>query len=98
LCSQKGKISEKFCFERINLGILDSFCPSLKTRAQLEERRFDLSRSNRSTERYVIPMHRKNVWTNKWMMDPRKNFLQVSYCDSSCSTGKVGDHLKERED
>ena len=28
-------------------------------------------------------MHRKNVWTNKWMQDPRKNFLQVSSYDPS---------------
>jgi hypothetical protein len=28
-------------------------------------------------------MHRKNVWTNKWMQEPRKFFLQVSYYDSS---------------
>jgi hypothetical protein len=23
-------------------------------------------------------MHRKNVWTNEWIQDPRKNLLQVS--------------------
>jgi hypothetical protein len=51
------------------------FCPILKTRAQLEERRLYMSRSDKNSERYVIPMHRKNVWTNKWMQDPRKNFL-----------------------
>jgi hypothetical protein len=59
----------------MNLGMFDKFCPSLKTRVQLEERRFDMSRSDRTSERYIIPMHRKNVWTNKWMQDPRKNFL-----------------------
>ena len=48
----------------MDLGMFDKFCPSLKTRAQLEDKRFDMSRSN---EIYVIPMHRKNVWTNKWM-------------------------------
>jgi hypothetical protein len=76
LFSERGKIREKICLERMNLGMSDKFCPSLKTRARLEERRFD-----RSNEIYVIPMHRKNVWTKKWMQDPRKNFLQVSYCD-----------------
>jgi hypothetical protein len=35
---------------------------------------FDMSRSDRNNERYIIPMHKKNVWT-KWMQDPRKNFL-----------------------
>jgi predicted secreted protein len=75
LCSDKGKISEKLCFESMDLGMFDKFCPSLKTRAQLEETRFDISRSDRNNERYVIPRHKKNVWTNKWMQDPRKNFL-----------------------
>jgi hypothetical protein len=47
--------------------MFDKFCPSLKTRVQLEERRFYMSRSYRNNEIYVIPMHRNNVWTNKWM-------------------------------
>jgi hypothetical protein len=72
----------------MDLGMFDKFCPSLKTRAQLEERRFDMSRSNRNNERYVIPMHRKNVWTDRWMQDPRKNFLQVSYYDPSAQYKK----------
>jgi hypothetical protein len=85
----------------MNLGMFDRFCPSLKTRAQLEERRFDLNKFDRGSERYVIPMHRKNFWTNKWMQDPRKIFFLD--CRSITvilvrSTGKVGDHLKERED
>jgi hypothetical protein len=42
---------------------------------------FDMSRYDKISERYFIPMHRKNVWTNKWMQDPRKNFSQVSYYD-----------------
>jgi hypothetical protein len=42
-----------------------------------------MSRSDKNNERYVIPMHRENVWTNKWMQDPRKNFFQVSYHDPS---------------
>jgi hypothetical protein len=42
-----------------------------------------MSRSDENSERYVIPMHRKNVWTNKWMQDPRKKFLQASYYDPS---------------
>jgi hypothetical protein len=75
LCSEKGKISENFCFKRMNLGMFDKFCPSLKTRVQLEERRFDMSRFDRTSERYIIHMHRKNVWTNKLMQDPRNIFL-----------------------
>ena len=63
--------------------MLDRFCLSLKTREFLDERKFDMNRSNKNNDRYVIPMHRKNVWTKKWMQDPRNNFLQVSYHDSS---------------
>jgi hypothetical protein len=47
--------------------MFDKICPSLKTRALIEEIRFDISRSDNNSERYVIPMHRENVWTNKWM-------------------------------
>jgi hypothetical protein len=63
-------------------------CPSLETRALIEERRFDRSRSYKNSERYVIPMHRKNVRTNEWMQDPRKNLLQVSYHDPSAQYRK----------
>jgi hypothetical protein len=80
----------------MNLGMFDKFCPSLKTRAQLEERRFDMSRSDRNDERYVIPMHRKNVWTNKWMQDPRNNFLQVSYYDPSAQYRKGWGSFKRK--
>jgi hypothetical protein len=68
----------------MNLGMFDRFCPSLKVRAQLEER-VDLKKIDRNRERYVIPMHRKNCWTNKWMQEPRKNFcrLQVQHYDPS---------------
>jgi hypothetical protein len=59
----------------MNLGMFDRFCPSLKTRALIDERRFVMNRSDKNHERYVIPMHRKDVWTNKWMQDPRKNLF-----------------------
>jgi hypothetical protein len=55
-----------------------------------------MSRSKRNNERYVIPMHRKNVWTNKWMQDPRKNFLQVSYYDPSAQYKKGWELFKRR--
>jgi hypothetical protein len=76
--------------------MLDRFCPSLKTRAQLEERRYDLNRSYRNGERYVIPMHRKNFWTNKWMQDPRKNILQVHHCDPSAQYRKGWGSFKRK--
>ena len=61
--------------------MFDRFFPSLKTRALIDERRFDMYRFDKNSERYVIPMHRKNVWTNNWMQDPRKKCFQVSYYD-----------------
>jgi hypothetical protein len=67
----------------MDLGKLDRVCPSLKTRALLDERMFDMNRSGKNNDKYVIPMHRKNVWANQWMQDPRKIFLQASYHDSS---------------
>jgi hypothetical protein len=79
----KGTISGILFFKSMDLGMFDKVCPSLKTRAQLDETIFDMSRSDRNNERYVIPMHRKNVYTTKWMQDPRKTFFQVSYCDPS---------------
>jgi hypothetical protein len=72
----------------MNLGMFDKFCPSPKTRAHIEEIRFDMNRSDRNNERCVIPIHRKNVWTNKWMQDPRNIFLQVSYSDPSAQYRK----------
>jgi hypothetical protein len=50
-------------------------CPSWKTRVLIDEGRFDINRSDKNTERYVITMHRNNVWTNKWMQYPRENLL-----------------------
>jgi hypothetical protein len=75
-------------FKSIDLGMFDKFCPSLESRAQIDEIKFDMSRSEKNNERYVIPMHRKNVWTNKWMQDPRKIFLQDSYFDPSAQYRK----------
>jgi hypothetical protein len=63
----------------MDLGMFDRLCPSLETRALIDDRKFDMNRS----DRYVIPMHRKNVWTNKRMQDPRKKFLQASYHNPS---------------
>jgi hypothetical protein len=59
----------------MDLGMFNRVYPSLKTRALVDERLFDISRSDKNSERYVIPMHRNNVWTNKWMQDPRNNLL-----------------------
>jgi hypothetical protein len=67
----------------MDLGIFDRFCPSLKDRVLINGKRFDMNRFDKNNEIYVIPMHRNNVWTNKWVQDPRKNLLQVSYHDPS---------------
>jgi hypothetical protein len=60
----------------MNLSMFNRFFPSLKSREQLEEI-IDLSRANINEERYVIPMHTKNFWTNKWIQEPRKNFCRL---------------------
>jgi hypothetical protein len=67
----------------MDIGMIDRLFPNLKTRALIDERRFDMNRYDKNHERYVIPMHRKDVWTNKWMQDPRKKLLQVSSYDPS---------------
>jgi hypothetical protein len=67
LCSVKVRLVEIFVSKSMDLGILGIFCPSLNTRALLDERKFDMNRYDKYNDRYVIPMHRKNVWTNKWM-------------------------------
>jgi hypothetical protein len=96
LCSDKGKISEIFYFERMDLGMFNRFGPSLTTRVQLEEIRFDMNRSDKNNERYVISMHRKNLLTNKWMQDPRKNFFQTHHCDPSVCYMKGWGSFKKR--
>jgi hypothetical protein len=75
----------------MDLGMLD--CLSLKTRALLDKRKFDM---NRNSERYVIPMHRKSFWTNQWMQDPRKKLLQASPYDPSTQYKKSWGSLKRK--
>jgi hypothetical protein len=70
----------------MDLGMFDRFYHGLKTRVLIDERRFDMSRSDEKIEKYVIPMHRKNVWTNKCMQDSRKKCLQVNYHDIRTTT------------
>jgi hypothetical protein len=74
----RNKKSGNFCFDGMDLGMFDRFYPNLKTRVLIDERIFDMHRSDKNSEKYVIPMHRKNVWTNKCMQDPRNKCLQVS--------------------
>ena len=75
----------------MNLGMLDFL--SLKTRALLDKRKFDM---NRNSEKYVIPMHRKSFWTNQWMQDPRKKFFQASHYDPSAQHKKSWGSLKRK--
>jgi hypothetical protein len=90
----RSKISVNLCFKSMDLGMFDRFCPSLKTRALIDERRFDMHISDKNSERYVTPMHRKNVWTNQWIQDPRKKCLQVSYYDPSTQYRKRWESFK----
>jgi hypothetical protein len=80
----------------MDLGMFDRFCPSLKSRALIDERRFDMNRSVKNNERYVIPMHRKDVWTNKWMQDPRKNLLQVNSYAPSAQYGRSWESFRRK--
>jgi hypothetical protein len=59
----------------MDIGMIDRFCPNLKTKALIDEIRFDMNRSDKNHEIYVIPMHRKDVWTNKWMHNPRNKLV-----------------------
>ena len=68
--------------------MFDRFCPSLKTRVLIDETRFDMSRSNKNSEKYVIAMHIKNAWTNKCMQDPRNKCFHISYHDTSAQYRK----------
>jgi hypothetical protein len=92
------QVVKKFVSKSMDLGMFDRFCPSSKIRVLVDERKFDMSRSNKNSERYVIPMHRKNVWTNKWMQDPRKKCLEVRYYDPSMQCRKSRESVKRRED
>ena len=76
--------------------MFDKYCPRFKSRAQLDERRINMSRYD--SERYVIPMNRKNAWTNKWMQDPRKKFLQASYYDPSAQYRKGWGSIKKKKE
>ena len=80
----------------MDLGMFDRLCPSLKTRALIDERKLDMNRSDKYSDRYVIHMHRKNVCTNKWIHDSRKNCLQVSYYDPSAQYRKGWGSFKRK--
>jgi hypothetical protein len=80
----------------MDLGMFDKICPSLKTRALIDEIIFDMSRFDKNSERYVIPMHRENVWTKKWRQDPRRIFLQVRYYDPSAQYRKGWGSFKRK--
>ena len=69
---------------------------SFKTRALIDERKFDINRSDKYSDRYVIPMHRKNFGTNQWMQDPRKKFLQANRYDPSTQYMKCWGSLKRK--
>jgi hypothetical protein len=77
--------------------MFDRSCPSLKTRARLEER-IDLNKFDRVSERYVIPMHRKKFLTSKWMKKPKNNFckLQFHHCDPSAQYKKGSGSFKRK--
>jgi hypothetical protein len=99
LCFEKIKISEIFCFERMDLSMFSRLFPILKARAQLKERD-DLGKFSGNEERYVIPMHRNSFWANKWMQKPRNVF--ADYRSNTMilvhNIEEVRERLKEKED
>ena len=81
----------------MNLSMFNRFCPTLQARVQLKER-VELSKFNGNEEKYVIPIHRKNFLTNKWMQEPRKKNCRSNTVILVRITEEVGEHLKEKED
>jgi hypothetical protein len=71
--------------------MFDRLCPIYK-------RKLDMNRSDKYSDRYVIPMHRKNVWTNKWMQDHRKKNCRLVTMILVCSIEGVGEHINEKQD
>jgi hypothetical protein len=82
----------------MNLGMFDRFCPSLKTRALIDEKRFVMNRSDKNHERYVIPMHRKMFGLTNGCRILERICFRLAHTILVRSTEEVGDHLKERED
>ena len=83
----------------MDLGMFDRFHPSLQTRVSLDERIFDMSRSDKNSEKYVIPMHR--TWIFGLISVCRileRIFYRLATMILVRSTGKAGDHFKEKED
>ena len=76
--------------------MFDRFCPSFKTRALIDERKIDMNRSDKYSDRYVIPIHRNNFGTNQWMQDPRKKFLQANCYDPSTQYMQKWGSLKRK--
>ena len=80
----------------MDLGMFDRFYPIFKTRALIDERKFDMNRFDKYSDRYVILVHRKNVWTNKCMQDPIKKCFLVIYHDPSVQYKKGQGSFKIR--
>jgi hypothetical protein len=76
----------------------DRFYPILKTRTLLYERRFDMNRYDKNSDRYVITMHRKNVWTDKLMQDPRNNLFHIGPYDPGVKYIRGWGSVTKRED
>jgi hypothetical protein len=80
----------------MDLGMFDKFCPSLKTRAQLEEIRFDMSRSDKNKDMLFLCIERMFGLTNGCRILERI-FCRLATMILLRSTGKDGDDLKEKE-
>jgi hypothetical protein len=82
----------------MDLGMFDKFCPSLKSRAQLDERRFDMSRSDKIVKDMLYLCIERMFGLTNGCRILERIFCRLATMILVRSTGKVGDHLKERED
>jgi hypothetical protein len=82
----------------MDLGLFNRVCPSLKARSLIDERRFDMNRYDKNSERYIIPMHRKMFGLTNGCRILERNCCRLAPMILVRSTKEDGDHLKGRED
>jgi hypothetical protein len=87
----RSKISGNFCFKSMDLGMFDRFCHSLETRVLIDERRFDMRRSDKNSEIYVF-----GLISGCRILE--KNVCKLATMILPHSIERAGNHLKERED
>jgi hypothetical protein len=82
----------------MDLGMFNRVCLSLKARSLIDERRFDMSTSDKNSERYIIPMQRKKFGLTNGCRILERICYRLDPMILVRSTEEYGDHLKGRED